>query len=289
MAMSHPSCPHVHHLAVRRQLEKILAHSLFCGSQRMARFLRFAVEATLDGKAGDLKEYRIGVEVYDRDTLYDPRMDPIVRVEARRLRFKLKAYYASEGKADELLFEFPSGTYAPMIRVGRARSAPSPNFSALAVLSFTNLSATSEHDCFCNGLTEEVIHGLTRLSGMRVVASKSGLRLPDIGPVVFGSSEVTKVLTGSVRISGTSLRVRAQLIDAETGIYLWSETFDRQMNDAFRTQEDVSAAITRALSVQMMHSSEPMQAGRTPNAFVGSGSWRDRVEHPRDGHTCQAA
>ena len=71
---------------VRQQLERILAHSLFKRSERMGRFLRLAVERTLEGKAGELKEYLIGVEVFDRKATYDPRVDPIVRVEARRLR-----------------------------------------------------------------------------------------------------------------------------------------------------------------------------------------------------------
>ena len=79
----------------------------------MARFLRFAVEHALCGRADDLKEYVIGVEVFDRSAEYDPRVDPIVRVEARRLRSKLKAYYEGEGSGDSVVIEFLSGSYAP--------------------------------------------------------------------------------------------------------------------------------------------------------------------------------
>src|SRR5207247_5686008 len=108
--------PTVSHSAVRRQLDKILAHAFFSRSGRMERFLRLAVEHTLAGTSGDLKEYLIGVEVFDRKSSYDPRVDPIVRVDARRLRSKLKAYYESDGRADPVLIEFPSGGYAPRIR-----------------------------------------------------------------------------------------------------------------------------------------------------------------------------
>src|ERR1043166_8071164 len=103
--------------AVRQQWEKILAHELFARSERMGRFLRLAVERALEGKAGELKEYLIGVEGFDRKPSYDPRVDPIVRVEARRLRSKLKAYYDSDGRADPVLIDFPAGSYAPRIQV----------------------------------------------------------------------------------------------------------------------------------------------------------------------------
>ena len=79
----------------------------------MARFLRVAVERTLEGKGDELKEYLIGVEVFDRKGPYDPRVDPIVRVEARRLRAKLKQYYEGDGSEDPVLIEFATGTYAP--------------------------------------------------------------------------------------------------------------------------------------------------------------------------------
>src|SRR5690349_21388697 len=90
------------HSAIRRQLEKIAAHGLFARSERMARFLRFAVEGVLEGKSNELKEYSIGVEVFDRPQTYDPRVDPIVRVEARRLRAKLKSYYEADGRNDRV-------------------------------------------------------------------------------------------------------------------------------------------------------------------------------------------
>src|SRR5437764_927822 len=107
------------------QLEKILAHGLFTRSVRMGRFLRLAVEWTLDGRAEELKEYLIGVEVFDRKESYDPRVDPIVRVEARRLRAKLKAYYDGAGHADSTVIEFLPGGYAPHFRI-KTEAAPEP-------------------------------------------------------------------------------------------------------------------------------------------------------------------
>src|SRR6188472_116114 len=79
--------------AVRRQISRILASAAFANAGRMSRFLSFSVEETLGGRAAGLKEYALGVAVFDRPSGFDPRTEPIVRVEARRLRSKLEAYY----------------------------------------------------------------------------------------------------------------------------------------------------------------------------------------------------
>ena len=87
---------------VRLQLERILSSKGFANAERISRFLRFTVEHTLENRAAELKEYVIGVEVFDRRGKYDPRLDPVVRVAARRLRSKLAGYYEDEGKAGAL-------------------------------------------------------------------------------------------------------------------------------------------------------------------------------------------
>src|SRR5438067_10806896 len=111
--------------SIEEQLLRILASRPFAQSARMTRFLRFTVERALSGQSDQLKEYVIGVEVFDRKGSYDPRVDPIVRVEARRLRAKLKSYYEAEGASDEVIIEFPKGTYAPLFRSRAAAAEPS--------------------------------------------------------------------------------------------------------------------------------------------------------------------
>jgi serine/threonine-protein kinase len=233
----------------------------------MGRFLRFAVERTLEGKSDEVKEYLIGVEVFDRKGSYDPRVDPIVRVEARRLRSKLKAYYEGDGRDDPIIFEFITGSYAPDIHERNA--APTivePGVSTVAVLPFTNLSGCADNDYFSDGLTEELIHALTKLSGMRVVAWNSAARLRGVEQdlvEVRRQLQVGTVLTGSVRISGASLRVRAQLIDTQTGVYLWSETFDREMQEIFAIQEEIARNIVRTLRVQLAGGAEKLVSKST--------------------------
>ncbi len=241
----------------------------------MVRFLRLAVERTLAGQSDELKEYLIGVEVFDRKSSYDPRVDPIVRVEARRLRAKLKAYYEGDGCGDAVLIEFIAGGYAPRLVLREApkeapRGAASPppqeaGVITVAVLPFVDLGGKPENEYFSDGLTEELIHALTKVPGMRVVAWNTAAQLRDRQQDIRSirdQLQVGTVLTGSVRIGGASLRVRAQLIDTASGVYLWSETFDRRMQDVFAIQEEIARAIVRTLRVQLTGGGEIAQLGR---------------------------
>ena len=131
---------------VRAQLEAILASHAFAHSERLRRFLRFAVEQAIEGRSDQLKEYHIGLEVFDRPESYDPRIDPIVRVEASRLRTKLREYYSGEGRQAAVLIEFPKGSYVPIFHerpagetwlggvLGRAARLKDPKNAAILIL-----------------------------------------------------------------------------------------------------------------------------------------------------------
>ncbi len=99
--------------AVRAELQRIIASPPFADADRLVRFLTFVVEQTLAGQGGGLKESVIGVEVFGRPTGYDPKIDPIVRVQARRLRAKLEAHYAAFGRPGELQIVLAKGGYIP--------------------------------------------------------------------------------------------------------------------------------------------------------------------------------
>jgi serine/threonine-protein kinase len=242
---------------VGRQLGRILASPGFVNSERMCRFLRFVVERALAGRAAELKEYAIGVEVFDRRADYDPRVDPVVRVEARRLRAKLEAYY--ENAPNELRIELPKGTYAPLF--DRRSGAPSPppqetpaDRPGIAVLRFANLSRDPETEYFSDGLTQELIHRLTGVESLKVVAWGTAAKIIGNEREVVASARqlgVRSVLVGSIRMSGDRLRVLAQLIDTRDGAYLWSQTYDRRVEDAFAIQEQIAAAIVETLRARL--------------------------------------
>jgi hypothetical protein len=109
--------------ATRAALDRLLASETFRGSPQLAAFLRFVVESTLRGDSARLKGYTIGVEALGRPDNFDPQIDPIVRVEATRLRRTLERYYAGPGVADPIVFEMSRGSYVPAIR-RRDDSAP---------------------------------------------------------------------------------------------------------------------------------------------------------------------
>src|SRR5215470_17822679 len=98
---------------VRSQVERILASAAFADAERASNFLRFVVERKLEGRAGEIKEFVIAVEVLGRPSSFDSKTDPIVRVEAGRLRDRLSSYYEDEGEADLVLISLPKGGYVP--------------------------------------------------------------------------------------------------------------------------------------------------------------------------------
>ncbi len=102
--------------AVRQQLERTLGSKLFARSEQLSRLLRFLIEKHIEGRDGELKESVIGVEVFGRRPDYDPKSDPIVRTEIRRLRQRLSEYYQNGGSADAIWFEVPKGGYVPTVR-----------------------------------------------------------------------------------------------------------------------------------------------------------------------------
>jgi adenylate cyclase len=99
---------------IRRELERVLASDGFANADRMSGFLKYVVDQALAGASDQVKEYVIGVEVFRRDEHYDPRLDSIVRVEAKRLRTKLDEYYAGPGSNDDVVIRMPRGAYVPL-------------------------------------------------------------------------------------------------------------------------------------------------------------------------------
>ncbi|MEK7407296.1 MAG: hypothetical protein AAB225_19650 [Acidobacteriota bacterium] len=120
--------------AVREQLSRILANDRFTGAHHLTRFLRFVVEETLAGRGDSVKESVVGLEVFRRGSDFDPRLDPIVRVQAAKLRSRLKEYYEVEGKADAVLIELPKGGYVPVFRPREEHKPAAPAESQAARL-----------------------------------------------------------------------------------------------------------------------------------------------------------
>jgi serine/threonine-protein kinase len=278
------------HDDIRSQVDRVVASAGFAGSDRMCRFLRFVVERELAGRGRELKEYTLGTEVFDRDASYDPRIDPIVRVEARRLRSKLREYYTTTGVGDSLVIDLPKGSYVPQFHTAiaaRAVQGPSPAASAPAgrsvvVLPFANPAADPEAEYLADGLSQQLIHRLTRIQGVRVLGWHSAARLRDSHDVFEAAHELNAcfALTGTIRRSGGRLRVSVQFVDTGSRTFVWSEFYDRPSSDLFAIEEDIAEAIVAALRVQL--GVERQAPASTPEAydlyFRGRYHWSKRTE-----------
>lgn len=233
--------------AVREQLDRILDSATFQQVDRLKRFLRFVVLEAIEGRAHQLKEYVIGVQVFGKEDAFDPRTDPIVRVQARRLRARLLRYYAESGQSDAIIVELPKGGYVPIFRRPDVRAVPRPTLQAalltrntIAVLPVADHSPDGSLGYFCRGMHDEVVHALGGLRSLRVTSGSGIGGEGDAGGAAL-------VLTGSVRTSGARARISMQLADAGTGYYLWSEQLDVALTDILSAQEHVAHVLVEKL------------------------------------------
>lgn len=129
---------------------------------------------------------------------------------------------------------------------GKTKTIP----NGLAVLPFTSLSSDPENEFFCDGMTEELINVLSKLDGLQVISRTSSFAFKgknDDVRNIAASLNVQKVIEGSVRKAGNRIRITAQLINAADGYHIWSETYDRNLEDIFEIQDEISRAIANRL------------------------------------------
>src|SRR5262249_14276384 len=215
------------------------------GSVSVSRLLRYTVEAALRGEKDKLKEYVIGLEVFDRGEGFDPGHDAIVRVQARKLREKLDDYYRTEVAGDPVGIECPRGGYVPSFDAWTA-----PTVHTIAVLPFVNLSPENDSSYFCDGLTEELMHVLASVRELRVVARTSSFQFRSTNqevPQIGRALNAELILEGSVRLAGDQLRVTARLASVAEGIQLWSRRYDRKLEHVFQIQDEITSSIVTTL------------------------------------------
>jgi serine/threonine protein kinase/tetratricopeptide (TPR) repeat protein len=141
--------------------------------------------------------------------------------------------------------------------------------ASIAVLPFRNMSADREAEYFSDGMTEEIINTLTKIQSLRVAARTSSFAFKGRDTDVRQIGQelgVGTVLEGSVRQAGRRLRIMAQLIDVANGYHLWSERFDREMEDVFAVQDEIARAIAETLRVRIFSAGDaPLVAPPTPD------------------------
>ena len=242
--------------AVRQQLTRILTSKTFSQVDRLKRFVDFIVTETVDGRGGDLKEYVVGVQVFGKEASFDPRTDPIVRVQARRLRTRLARYYLDEGNSDDIVVDLPKGGYAPVFKPrGEATAAKRSLTAALvgrntvAVLPWADYSAGGTLDYFCRGLRDETVQALTSLKALKVVALRPGGQASDDGRAE--PPDAALLITGGVRAARDQLRVTTHLVDGASGFYIWSESVDVPLAEPVAGQELIAKRLSDKLAPEV--------------------------------------
>ena len=253
---------------------RVLTSTHFMSAHQQSRFLRYLAEHSL-AALPDLREQTLGSEVFERGDSFDPAVDTHVRVAANRLRSRLRHYYRTEGKQDPILLQLKKGGYGVHFRRRKAPvelRTPAAGRSDLrfAVLPLHNLTGDSSLERLCDGIAEESIHTLSRVTRLRVIDWNSSQLFKG---AAFDLREISKqlrvdaVLEGSVRQLGQRLRVAMQLVETAHGTCIWSKLFDVSREDL--------ASIPGYIS-ELVAADIPM--GR--EIFAPAGSSTTRVESP---------
>jgi len=282
---------------VRSELERILADGAFATAEKMKRFLRFIVLETLEGRGDDLNEALVGMEIYSREGTFNPRQDSIVRVEAGRLRAKLREFYETQADRDGVRIEIPKGSYKPIFKASREAGARKfacvslgkrSQAKTIAVLPFADMSPQKDHEFFGDGLAEELMFALSRLQNLRVVSQTSvfafkgkGMDVREIGRQL----DVQHIMEGSVRKADQQLRIAVRVTEVATGFQIWSEVFERTLKDIFEVQQQISKAVAGALRIAVLGEEEDLpghSSTRNLSAFnhflVGRFYWNRQTE-----------
>jgi TolB-like protein len=210
--------------AIGQQLDRITSSDEFRKCPQLLRFLRFAVKEALSRRNGGSKERLIGMEVFGRPADYDAGADPVVRVEARRLRRKLAEYYDGDGREDPLEIRLPKGGYLPTFE---ARTSKAIKHS-IAVLPFSGHAVS-------DGLTTRLIARLAACGAIRVFRCKNR------------DENVELILEGNVRHAGERFRCDSQLVSSSDGLHLWAGSFDCANSDAFVVEDEFAGQIAAAV------------------------------------------
>jgi adenylate cyclase len=250
---------------IRAELERILGHRDFEATERTRDFLRFVVEETLAGRAHRLKGYTIAIEVFGRGKDFDANLDPIVRIQAGRLRRALEHYYLVAGGDDPIRVDVPKGGYVPTF--SPQQPTPEPSFGktdgegaditaaspTIAILPLTNVTLEPNRSFFVDGLVEELISELNRYDEViSIPCREHGSAGEGPGRLRELSREVGArfVLGGSVRRDASHWKVSVHLLDAVNGHQIWGETYKVELEAArlIATQEQIARSAISSIA-----------------------------------------
>ena len=174
---------------------------------------------------------------------------------------------------DRLWVAKHSASGPPVAAVAAKLAPPAPAISerSVAVLPFVDMSEKKDQEYFADGLAEELLNLLSQLPDLHVAARTSAFsfkgKSEDI-PTIGRKLLVANVLEGSVRRAGARLRITAQLVRADNGYHLWSQTYDRKLDDVFKVEDEIAAAVVKALKVSLLERELPQARQTNPKTYA---------------------
>lgn len=247
---------------VRDQLFKILEDAEFKRSPKIARFLEYVVEESLNSKQQYLKAHSIAIAVFDKDETFDPQADPLVRVNAVRLRHMLRLYYTTNGLNDDVMIDIIKGSYVPQFYYTKNRDkitevqptlSKDCSFPSIAVLNFKNLRKNLAYEYFVEGITQEIVSQLCIFKELIVIARYS----TNINEEQYINTkrllemiDVRYVLSGNVLIENESFRINVELDDTTTNTIVWSQEYKKKLsiNNMISIQDEIATHVATSIA-----------------------------------------
>jgi len=218
--------------AIRVQLNRILGHAEFHATDKMKDFLRFVVEEKLAGRSRNIKGFTIATEVYGRDIDFDAAHDPVVRIQAGRLRRAMERYYLVAGQQDPIRIEILKGSYVPVFSEGPVTESspshvaaspksigPAASWPTVLVMPFKDLTGNPDLTYLSAGLATELCIEIGYCEDLRVMLYRE--TDTDIREL---NSQPDFIVNGSVLSDGSKIKIVAQLIDGLSGEQLWTDS-----------------------------------------------------------------
>lgn len=209
---------------ILHQLDKIISSSTFSSSQKLQRFLSYVVNQSQQGNEDILIQYNIAINAFGRELNFEAASDPIVRIQAGRLRTCLSVYYKDEGKDDPILISIPTGAYIPKFSKNTKNSIkPLPSRdNVIAVEAFKSLFNNTSQQYISDGFTEELLLEMARYGHLVVIRLLSNYNQE--------SRKARFLLRGSLRFKGANIKLIISLDDVEFLEQIWSEEFEVEFN-----------------------------------------------------------
>jgi adenylate cyclase len=226
--------------SVQQQLNRILTSSEFKATDVQKSFLNFVVETVLAGRSHEIKGYTVATQVFGRGEDFNQATDPIVSIQANKLRRALERYYLVAGQNDPVRIDIPKGTYVPLFRETRHLDDDLPfierrkpettrtsTWPTIVIQSFENLTGNGDLEYMGVGIATEIALEITRYQEIRVLRQTTGerqRRAADVG--------ARFVLCGSIKPDVNGLKVIVSLVDGLTEMHIWGDSYRTDLDPA---------------------------------------------------------